>query len=102
MTSSQCIDREPVIKAGLTDLVARHYYQPRVHPDVAQLVPVCQPWDPGRCVSTPWTAPERRRVGLRQHRAIIRAAFFFMATPTTEIYTLSLHDALPIWHCLQR
>src|SRR6266705_689019 len=24
--------------------------------------------------------------------------FFFNNTPTTEIYTLSLHDALPIWH----
>src|SRR5439155_24952565 len=24
-------------------------------------------------------------------------AFFFNATATTEIYTLSLHDALPIW-----
>src|SRR5215213_9482352 len=24
-------------------------------------------------------------------------AFFFNDTPTTEIYTLSLHDALPIW-----
>src|SRR5437763_7206885 len=23
--------------------------------------------------------------------------FFFTDTPTTEIYTLSLHDALPIW-----
>src|SRR5437773_12421580 len=23
--------------------------------------------------------------------------FFFNAPPTTEIYTLSLHDALPIW-----
>src|SRR5437870_8964895 len=23
--------------------------------------------------------------------------FFFNPTPTTEIYTLSLHDALPIW-----
>src|SRR5437762_6005069 len=23
--------------------------------------------------------------------------FFFKSTPTTEIYTLSLHDALPIW-----
>src|SRR5438034_2555403 len=23
--------------------------------------------------------------------------FFFKYTPTTEIYTLSLHDALPIW-----
>src|SRR5436853_7053803 len=28
--------------------------------------------------------------------------FFFNATATTEIYTLSLHDALPIWrHPLQ-
>src|SRR5437016_8679276 len=25
--------------------------------------------------------------------------FFFNDTATTEIYTLSLHDALPIWHC---
>src|SRR3712207_8927475 len=24
--------------------------------------------------------------------------FFFNDTATTEIYTLSLHDALPIWH----
>src|SRR3712207_9010811 len=24
--------------------------------------------------------------------------FFFNDTSTTEIYTLSLHDALPIWH----
>src|SRR3989441_3716533 len=26
--------------------------------------------------------------------------FFFNDTATTEIYTLSLHDALPIWMCL--
>src|SRR5947199_9861462 len=26
--------------------------------------------------------------------------FFFNDTPTTEIYTLSLHDALPIFHPL--
>src|SRR3989442_11807793 len=25
--------------------------------------------------------------------------FFFNDTATTEIYTLSLHDALPIWEC---
>src|SRR5438034_4101039 len=25
--------------------------------------------------------------------------FFFIASATTEIYTLSLHDALPIWRC---
>src|SRR5688572_30286859 len=34
-----------------------------------------------------------RRVREDLHR---RAAFFFNATPATEIYTLSLHDALPI------
>src|SRR6266581_9315033 len=28
--------------------------------------------------------------------------FFFNDTATTEIYTLSLHDALPIWHALSR
>src|SRR3712207_8845034 len=28
---------------------------------------------------------------------MIRCAFFFNDTATTEIYTLSLHDALPIW-----
>src|SRR5207249_10423133 len=27
--------------------------------------------------------------------------FFFYDTATTEIYTLSLHDALPIFHCIQ-
>src|ERR1019366_10504401 len=26
-------------------------------------------------------------------------SFFFNDTATTEIYTLSLHDALPIWPC---
>src|SRR2546430_7867674 len=28
--------------------------------------------------------------------------FFFNDTATTEIYTLSLHDALPIWFCCRR
>src|SRR2546430_5983244 len=28
--------------------------------------------------------------------------FFFNDTATTEIYTLSLHDALPIWKCTWR
>src|SRR2546425_6401348 len=27
--------------------------------------------------------------------------FFFNDTATTEIYTLSLHDALPIWKCYE-
>src|SRR5438477_3812367 len=30
-------------------------------------------------------------------RVPIRSRFFFTATPTPEIYTLSLHDALPIY-----
>src|SRR5437870_8354075 len=29
--------------------------------------------------------------------ALTSLLFFFNATATTEIYTLSLHDALPIW-----
>src|SRR2546430_17693656 len=31
--------------------------------------------------------------------APILLVFFFNDTATTEIYTLSLHDALPIWPC---
>src|SRR5690348_18400125 len=27
----------------------------------------------------------------------LKRSFYFTATATTEIYTLSLHDALPIW-----
>src|SRR6266700_5602147 len=30
-----------------------------------------------------------------------RCLFFFHAPATTEIYPLSLHDALPIWPCLR-
>src|SRR3712207_7198116 len=30
------------------------------------------------------------------------SCFFFNDTATTEIYTLSLHDALPIWRALGR
>src|ERR1043165_10095760 len=30
------------------------------------------------------------------------SVFFFNDTATTEIYTLSLHDALPIWRALNR
>src|SRR5882724_13398867 len=30
-------------------------------------------------------------------RSLISFFFFFNYTATTEIYTLSLHDALPIW-----
>src|SRR5256885_16639012 len=34
---------------------------------------------------------------LKDHRYIRSIFFFFNDTATTEIYTLSLHDALPIW-----
>src|ERR1051326_23851 len=34
---------------------------------------------------------------LQSHSFISYAVFFFNETPTTEFYTLPLHDALPIW-----
>src|SRR5215475_16000890 len=34
---------------------------------------------------------------MRLHRLFFCFFFFFNDTATTEIYTLSLHDALPIW-----
>src|SRR5687767_15746403 len=34
---------------------------------------------------------------MRLHRVSALSLFFFNDTATTEIYTLSLHDALPIW-----
>src|SRR3712207_7534443 len=34
-------------------------------------------------------------------RGCLLRFFFFNDTATTEIYTLSLHDALPIWVCVQ-
>src|ERR1043166_1358862 len=37
---------------------------------------------------------------LQSRFGISDAAFFFNDTATTEIYTLSLHDALPIWYFL--
>src|SRR6478672_3981594 len=37
-----------------------------------------------------------RRSGTRRDSAPAPSCFFFNATATTEIYTLSLHDALPI------
>src|SRR6267143_6260615 len=40
-------------------------------------------------------APVQDRVALAT--GLLRERFFFNGTATTEIYTLSLHDALPIW-----
>src|SRR3712207_9307844 len=37
-----------------------------------------------------------------QIRRLLVLIFFFNDTATTEIYTLSLHDALPIWARVQR
>src|SRR4030095_17067822 len=42
------------------------------------------------------------RISLRPRRhslqlSLLSGFFFFNDTATTEIYTLSLHDALPIW-----
>src|SRR2546430_13212024 len=36
-------------------------------------------------------------MSLSQYLHILCVFFFFNDTATTEIYTLSLHDALPIW-----
>ena len=45
---------------------------------------------------------KRERSGCRTKAASCLSSlfcfFFFNDTATTEIYTLSLHDALPIWH----
>src|SRR5467141_1585317 len=41
------------------------------------------------------------RAGVREYDATT-GGFFFNDTATTEIYTLSLHDALPIRHWLKR
>src|ERR1044072_1939539 len=49
---------------------------------------------------TPWPVEinrsEEQTAELQSHRYISYDVFFFNDTATTEIYTLSLHDALPI------
>ena len=50
------------------------------------------------------TRSEEHTSELQSHVSISYAVFclkkiFFNDTATTEIYTLSLHDALPIWRC---
>src|SRR5256885_338697 len=40
--------------------------------------------------------PDRQRYAPREPRHGVPGVFFFNDTATTEIYTLSLHDALPI------
>src|SRR5690606_41232265 len=43
--------------------------------------------------------PYYYRVALPRSPSSASLIFFLNATPTTEIYTLSLHDALPISRC---
>src|SRR3712207_8872407 len=38
----------------------------------------------------------------QSHDQLAKLFFFFNDTATTEIYTLSLHDALPIYHAVLR
>src|SRR3990172_143521 len=46
----------------------------------------------------PWRHLDRKSTRLNSsHRYISYSLFFFNDTATTEIYTLSLHDALPIY-----
>src|ERR1051326_4493546 len=47
--------------------------------------------------SRPCSRSEEHTSELQSHSFISFALFFFNDTATTEIYTLSLHDALPIW-----
>src|SRR2546422_9160151 len=41
------------------------------------------------------------RSGFTLHTDLLFLFFFFNDTAPTEIYPLSLHDALPIWHPLR-
>src|ERR1051326_2137116 len=56
-------------------------------------------WRGGRCSSSMIrsTRSEEHTSELQSHSFISYALFFFNDTAPTEIYTLSLHDALPIY-----
>src|SRR6266496_4362005 len=49
-----------------------------------------------RCTTLVLVLVPHRPAGGRRERRVAAAVFFFNDTATTEIYTLSLHDALPI------
>src|ERR1043166_7096196 len=53
------------------------------------------PWQCASCTLT-LTRSEEHTSELQSRFGISYAVFFFNDTATTEIYTLSLHDALPI------
>ena len=44
-----------------------------------------------------WSESSRQLIGYFKKFFLVFFVFFFNDTATTEIYTLSLHDALPIW-----
>ena len=46
-----------------------------------------------------WVDGEVSRRYMREERYVV--VFFFNDTATTEIYTLSLHDALPIYKAMK-
>src|SRR6266571_3860849 len=47
-------------------------------------------------IGEPVEAPKHGKGTVAHEYFLVRVAFFFNDTATTEIYTLSLHDALPI------
>src|SRR5579859_2153355 len=60
-----------------------------------------QAWPSTRWSAPAWSSPAAQSAGRSSRRACTctrtpRWSFFFNDTATTEIYTLSLHDALPI------
>src|ERR1019366_10781568 len=49
------------------------------------------------------SSDEQSEPPMKRHRNCFQSYFFFFNdTATTEIYTLSLHDALPIWQRRRR
>src|SRR6478609_2224712 len=50
------------------------------------------------CRALSVTAARRGRLGRTTEGRLLHFFFFFNDTATTEIYTLSLHDALPIYY----
>src|SRR4028118_2181428 len=52
--------------------------------------------EPGRCEVWPHNCVMTMYEDICDHSSVFLFFFFFNDTATTEIYTLSLHDALPI------
>src|SRR4029450_8636219 len=87
---------------SLTNLVCRLLLEQKkqTHRTTAPHCPSTQSGSSHSCAATPPPAPCRRHREAPPHGAAHErptVSFFFNDTATTEIYTLSLHDALPIW-----